>query len=152
WEGTLVSKHTVAVTVGEAKKALKEYGCWIHYRPKLGYCIEIPKCEDLIKMGWHFTRRHTREGFEKALECFERVLREDGADFRALEGICTSYLMLGAYGMRAPREMYGKFLESHARAVTLEGLTPELRADRGHARHVFAREFEEAEGDLLQSL
>ncbi len=152
WEGTLVSRHTVAVTVGEAKKALKEYGCWIHYRPKLGYCIEIPRCDDQVKMGWHFTRRHTREGFEKALACFEKVLDEDRSDFRALKGMCTCYLMLGAYGMREPRKVYAAFLDAHSRAVELEGLTPELRSDRGHARHVFVREFEQAEADLCQAL
>src|SRR5215471_6765491 len=66
WEGTLVSRHTVAVTVGEVKKALREYGSWITYRPKLGYRLEVPHSEDLIRKGWHFWNRQTREGLEKA--------------------------------------------------------------------------------------
>ena len=36
WRGTIVSHHTVAVTVGEVKKVLAEYGSWITHRPKLG--------------------------------------------------------------------------------------------------------------------
>jgi tetratricopeptide (TPR) repeat protein len=152
WDGTVVSRHTVAVTVGEAKKILKEYGCWIQYRPKLGYRAEIPQSEDQIRMGWHFAQRYTREGFEKALECFDQAAQDHNAEFRALEGASLCYLMLGAHGMRPPLEMYPQFLDAHRRAVELRGLTPELRADRGHALHIFERNFAEAEAELLQAL
>jgi tetratricopeptide (TPR) repeat protein len=152
WDGTVVSRHTVAVTVGEAKKVLKEYGSWIQYRPKLGYRVEVPQSEDQIRMGWHFAHRYTREGFEKALECFHRAAQDHSAEFRALEGVSLCYLMLGAHGMRPPLDMYPQFLEAHGRAVELRGLTPELRADRAHAVHVFERNFEEAEADLVQAL
>jgi tetratricopeptide (TPR) repeat protein len=152
WDGVSVSRHTVAVTVGEAKKVLKEYGAWIHYRPKLGYRLEIPAAEDLIKRGRHFANRYTRDGFDKALECFQAAAAADSADFRAFEGSALCYLMLGAYGMRPPREMYPRFLEAHAEAVVREGLTPELRADRAHAAHVFERKFAEAECELLTAL
>ncbi len=43
WDGNLVSKHTVAVTINEVKKVLGEYGGWIRYRPKLGYRLDVPK-------------------------------------------------------------------------------------------------------------
>src|SRR5580698_11648780 len=152
WDGTVVSRHTVAVTVGEAKKVLKEYGSWIHYRPKLGYRVEVPHSEDLIRKGWHFAQRYTREGFEKALECFHQAAVDDSAEFRALEGMSLCYLMLGAHGMRPPLEMYPQFLEAHRRAVELRGLTPELRADRAHALHIFERRYAEAEAELLQAL
>ncbi len=152
WDGTVVSKHTVAVTVGEAKKVLKEYGSWIQYRPKLGYRVQVPHSEDLIRKGWHFAQRYTREGFEKALECFHQAALDDSAEFRALEGMSLSYLMLGAHGMRPPLEMYPQFLETHRRAVELRGLTPELRADRAHALHIFERKYAEAEAELRQAL
>jgi tetratricopeptide (TPR) repeat protein len=151
WEGNLVSRHTVAVTVGEVKKALREYGCWISYRPKLGYRLEVPHSEDLIRKGWHFWNRQTREGLEKALCCFEQAASNDGADFRAYEGISSCYLKLGSYGMRAPREMHERFLAAHHRAVALGGLTPELRADHALALHIFERKFTEAESELLEA-
>ena len=59
WHGISVSRHTVAVTVGEVKKALKEYGGWISYHPKLGYRLDVPQSEDLIRNGWHHWQRHT---------------------------------------------------------------------------------------------
>jgi tetratricopeptide (TPR) repeat protein len=151
WHGISVSRHTVAVTVGEVKKALREYGAWIGYHPKLGYRLEVPKSEDLIRNGWHYWRRHTREGFEKALACFERAAQDSNTDFRAFEGISRCYLMLGTFAMRSPREMYANFLDAHSHAVALCGLTPELRADRAQGLHVFERRLAEAEAELLQA-
>jgi DNA-binding winged helix-turn-helix (wHTH) protein len=151
WDGNLVSKHTVAVTIGEVKKILGEFGPWISYRPKLGYRLEVPHSDDLVKQGWHFWSRRTREGLEKALDCFQQAALENASDFRAFEGISLSYLLLGTYGMRTPREMYSGFLQAHKRAVELCGLTPERRADRAHGLHLFEHKFEEAEAELLQA-
>ncbi len=151
WEGTLVSRHTVAVTVGEVRKALDEYGSWITYRPKLGYCLETPQSEDLMRKGWHFHNRCTREGFEKAIDCFQRAALRDNTDSRPLEAMCRTYLALGTCGMRPPREMYRAFLAVHRQAVALSGLTPELRLDRGHGLHIFERRTVEAESDMLRA-
>ncbi len=152
WHGISVSRHTVAVTVGEVKKALKEYGVWISYHPKRGYRLDIPHSEDLIRNGWHHWQRHTREGFEKGLFCFKKAAQESSNDFQAYEGISRCYLMLGTFAMRPPREMYAAFLDAHARAVELGGLTPELRGDRAQGLHVFELRFREAESELLLAM
>jgi DNA-binding winged helix-turn-helix (wHTH) protein/Flp pilus assembly protein TadD len=152
WEGHHVSRHTVSVTVGELKNALQEYGNWISCRPKIGYRLESPRSDELIKTGWHFWNRRTREGFAKALECFEEAARENDSDPRAYEGIAVSWLMPGTYGMRAPREIYPNYLAAYNRAVALGGLTPELRGMHGHALHMFERKLPEAEAELLRSL
>src|SRR6478609_1525118 len=59
WDNVRVSKHTVTVTMGEVKRALGEYGAWIRCHPRLGYCIEIPESEDLLRTGWHHLNRRT---------------------------------------------------------------------------------------------
>jgi len=152
WQGTSVSPNTVAVTIAEVKKVLQEYGSWIRCRPKLGYCLEVPQAEDLIKKGWHLWERRTREGFEKALACFEGAVLDDGTNFRAFEGISLCYLLLCSYGMRPPNEMYPRFLKANGRAIALGGLTPALRSNRGHALHICERNLEEAESELLEAL
>jgi tetratricopeptide (TPR) repeat protein len=152
WDGNLVSKHTVAVTIGEVKKVLREYGGWIRYRPKLGYRLDVPRSEDLLKKALHFSVRHTREGLEKALDCYQQAAQEDNGDFRAFQGISNAYLMLGTYGMRPSQQMYAGFLEAHRRAVGLCGMTPALRGDRAHGLHVFERNLAEAESELLQAM
>jgi DNA-binding winged helix-turn-helix (wHTH) protein len=152
WDGISVSRNTVAVTIGEVKKVLREYGSWIHCRPKLGYRLEIPRGEDLIRTGWHLWNRRTREGFEKALACFQQAAQEDSTDFRAFQGMALSYLLLSTYGMRPPQEAYPKFLEAHERAVAIGGLTAALRSDRGHGLHICERKLVQAEAELLQAL
>ena len=152
WDGTVVSRHTVDVTVGEVKKSMQEFGCWIVHKSKVGYRLAKPKSDDLVRRGQHFANRRTREGLEKAAECFLQAAEEDGADFRAYEGLCASYLLLGVYGMRMPREINALFLQAYNRAVTLSGVTPELRSHRAHSLHMFERRFEEAEAEFLQAL
>jgi DNA-binding winged helix-turn-helix (wHTH) protein len=152
WGGTSVSRNTVAVTIAEVKKVLQEYGSWIRCRPKLGYRLEIPRGEDLIRTGWHLWNRRTREGFEKALACFEQAAREESGNFQAFQGLALCNLLLCTYGMRRPMETYPKFLEAHGRAVAIGGLTPALRSDRGHALHICERRLVHAECDLLEAL
>jgi len=48
WNGAPVSRHTVAVTIVEVRKALLEYGSWIQYRRRLGFCLEIPKPQNQV--------------------------------------------------------------------------------------------------------
>jgi ketosteroid isomerase-like protein len=48
WNGAPVSRHAVAVTIVEARKALLEYGSWIRYRRRLGFCLEIAKSEKQV--------------------------------------------------------------------------------------------------------
>ena len=151
WDGIVVSRHTVDVTVGEVKKALLEFGSWITHRPKIGYRLDAPKSEDLVRKGWHFWNRRTREGFEKALVCFQSAALEDGTDFRVYEGLAACYLMLGTYCLRQPREVHGLFIEALDRAVTLAGMTPDLLIHHAHGLHVFERKYAQAEAEFQEA-
>jgi DNA-binding winged helix-turn-helix (wHTH) protein/Tfp pilus assembly protein PilF len=148
WGGAFVARHTVNVTVGEVKRSLGEYGRWITHRPKIGFRLEVPTSDDLIRKGWHFWDRRTREGAELAIDCFEQAAAVCSADFRAYEGLSTCYLMLATFGMRLPGEVYPGFLEAHERAVALGGLRAELRCNRGHGLHLFERRLRAAEAEF----
>lgn len=151
WNGVVVSRHTVAVTVGEVKKALREYGSWITCRPGLGYRLEVPKCDALIRKGWHFMSHRTRESLERAVACFQEAAHGDAADFRAFEGLSRSHLIMGTTGMRQPHQAYSAFMDAHRQAVAMTGLTAELRSDRGYGLHMFERRLAEAESELLRA-
>lgn len=152
WSGTFVARHTVDVTIGEVKRTLGEYGRWITHRPKVGFKLEVPTSDDLVRKGWHFFNRRTREGAELAIECFQQAAAECSADFRAYEGLSTCYLMLATFGMRLPGEVYRGFLEAHDQAVALGGLRPELRCNRAHGLHMFERRTRDAEAEFLIAL
>ena len=153
WDGTHVSKHTVIVTMGEIKHALEEYGAWINCRPRFGYSLEIPKSDDLIRRGWHFWNQYTEAGFQNALRCFQKAAEVDSADFRAFEGISSTYLMLSGFELCAPRDFRAAFFEANRRAEILAGqLSPELRLDRAFALHLFEKRMAEAEAEALEVL
>ena len=152
WQGTFVSRHTVDVTVGEVRKSLGEYGSWIVHRPKVGYSLEVPSSDELVRKGWHFWYRRTPEGAARAIACFEQAAAECPGDFRAFEGLSTCYLGLATFGMRPPRDVYTAFLAAHERAVALGGLTPELRCNRAHGLHMFEHRLPEAEAEFRETL
>lgn len=150
WKGINVSRHTVVVTIAEARKALGEYRNWIVYRPGRGYRLTIPVADDQMKIGWRTAQRCTREGLEKALERF-RAAAADRFDRRPFDAIARVYLTLGAVGAMSPSEAMAAFQNAHRRAVDLFGDTPALTADLAHAMHLFDRHREAAEGGLLES-
>jgi DNA-binding winged helix-turn-helix (wHTH) protein len=152
WAGTLVSQHTIDVTVGEVKRSLQEYGKWIGNRPKVGYSLDVPRSDELVRRGWHFWNQRTREGLERAIDSFEQAAIQCPSDFRAFEGLSASYLTLVTFGIRRPTEMHARFLEAHGRAEALCGLTPDLRCNRAHGLHIFERRVAEAEADLLRTI
>ncbi|HEX5228513.1 MAG TPA: winged helix-turn-helix domain-containing protein [Bryobacteraceae bacterium] len=150
WDGVHVSKHTVAVTIGEIKQVLGEYGSWIHCQPKFGYRLEIPQSEVLIRKAWHYWSQYNQLGFEHALRCFEEAAELDSADFRAWEGISSTHLMLGSFVMRPPRDLVRPFWHAHEQAVEACGLTWELRLNAAYARFVFDHDLATAERELVQ--
>ena len=152
WSGTLVSQHTIDVTVGEVKRSLQEYGKWIGNRPKVGYCLDVPRSDELVRRGWHFWNQRTREGLERAIDSFEQAAIQCPSDFRAFEGLSASFLTLVTFGIRPPAEMHTRFLEAHGRAEALCGLTPDLRCNRAHGLHIFERRIAEAESELLRTI
>jgi tetratricopeptide (TPR) repeat protein len=152
WGGTSVSRHTVDVTMAEVRKILRDCGSWIQRQPRHGYALLIPKSETFIRLGWHFLNLRSRDGVERALECFEHAAVEAPRDARAYEGQSACFLMQGSFGMKAGREMYARFVDAHERAVALVGLTPDLRCNQAHARHFYLRRLDEAEADFTQAL
>ena len=152
WQGTFVSRHTVDVTVGEVKKVLGPYGRWIVHRPKVGYSLEVPTSDELVRKGWHFASRRTKEGAERAIDCFQQAATHCPGDFRAFEGLSTCYLMQATFGIYAPIEVYPRFLEAHGQAVERGGLTPELRCNRAHGLHMFEHRLRDAEEEFTRVL
>jgi DNA-binding winged helix-turn-helix (wHTH) protein len=144
WDGTSVSRHTVHVTIAEVRRLLTDCGSWIVHQPKGGYCLRIPKSDTLIRHGYHFLNLRSREGFDRALECFQEAAAETPRDHRAFEGQANCHLLMASFGTRPGREMLPAFLQAYERAVALVGPTPELRCNHAHAIHMYQRRLPEA--------
>jgi len=144
WGGTVVSRHTVHVTIADVRRVLADCGSWIVHQPKGGYCLRIPKSDTLIQHGYHFLSLRSRDGFERALECFQEAAAEAPRDHRAFEGQGNCHLMMASFGTRPGREMLPAFLQAYDSAVALVGQTPALRCNRAHAMHMYERRLDAA--------
>ena len=144
WGGTAVSRHTVHVTIAEVRRILNDCGSWIVHQPKGGYCLRIPKSDTLIQHGYHFLHLRSREGFDRALACFQEAAAEAPRDHRAFEGQANCHLLMASFGTRPGREMLPAFLNAYERAVALVGPTPDLRCNHAHAIHMYERRLTEA--------
>lgn len=144
WNGTIVSRHTVHVTIGEVRRILSDCGSWIVHQPKGGYCLRIPKSDTLVRHGYHFLHLRSREGFERALQCFEEAAAEAPRDHRAFEGQGNCYLLMASFGTRPWCDIRDRFFDAYERALALVGPTPELRCNHAHAFHMYEHRFAEA--------
>jgi len=149
WAGARVSRHTVAVTLGELKSLLEECGHWITIRPGYGYCLEIPESEHLMRVGQHFRNQFTPSGLDNAIRLFEQVTEIEGASPRAWEALAGSYLESGVFCTRPTREVQRLFLDAYHRALALQGLTPGLQLIRALSLYLFEQKLAEAESELL---
>ena len=77
---TFASRHSVATTFSEMPKTLEEYGSWLDYRLRVGYSVNIPRSDDQIRTGWHFSERRSREELEKTLACFQHTQQSIPSD------------------------------------------------------------------------
>lgn len=151
WKGIVVSRHTIAVTVSEARKALAEYGNWIEYRPNRGYRLTIPIADDQLNIGLLMAQRCTGEGLEKALERF-RAAANGQFDRRPLDASVRACLILGANSVISPSLARARFKHAYRRATELFCLTPALMADHAHAVHLLERRRAEAEREFLEAV
>ncbi len=120
WKGTVVSRHTIAVTISEARKALAECGNWIEYRPNRGYRLTIPVADHRLKIGLLMARRRCtrKKGLEKALDQF-RAAANDRFDRRPLDASVRACLMLGAHSVISPSESLARFEYAYREATEL---------------------------------
>jgi tetratricopeptide (TPR) repeat protein len=150
WAGARVSRHTVAVTLGELKSELGECGYWVTVRQGHGYTLAIPESEHYMRFGRHFRNQFTGAGLENATQYFERATRIEGANSRAWEALAGAWLDMGFLSIRAPRDVRKSFLQAYQRALALRGLTPGLQLSRALSLVLFERKLAESESELLR--
>lgn len=90
---------------------------------------------NLFLQGRYHLDARTEESLAKAVEFFERALREDPQYAIAHAGLADAYSLLGHYGVLAPAEMSSK---AAANAATAVMLAPDSAATQTTLAHVKA--------------
>lgn len=74
----------------------------------------------LYLTGRYFWNKRTRQGFEKAIEAWERALEIDPEYALAYAGIADAYSLLGYFGYLTPREAYQRSGDAARRALEID--------------------------------
>ncbi|MBI2994273.1 MAG: tetratricopeptide repeat protein [Gammaproteobacteria bacterium] len=81
-----------------------------------------PAAYDSHLLGMSYRKRLTREGFERAIECFRHAIDIDPACAPAYSGVASCYCGMGSYGfeLEMPERIIPKGLEYSRRAMELD--------------------------------
>jgi tetratricopeptide (TPR) repeat protein len=150
WRGVHVSRHTVDVTLSEARKALSDCGTWISRRAG-EYRLLVPQSDALIARGRHVSAHNTRDGIRQGLDCFADAAARTPFDHRAFVGQCGCHLSLVSLGLADGVTAWRDFETAHARAVALVGPAT-LRADYAYAVFLCQRDLDAADVQLRRAL
>ncbi len=117
---TIVDKLKVKLLKDEKEKLVKR-----HTRDAQAY--------NLYLSGRFCWNKRTKEGFNKAIEYFERAIQEDPSFSLAYSGLADSHNLLGFYGFLAPGETFPKAKEAASRALKIDDMIAEAYSSLGFA-------------------
>ena len=106
---------------------------------------------NLYLQGRYHLNQRTDEGLHKALEFFEKAIREDAHFALAHSGLADAHSLLAHYGVRQPSLAWARAASSAATAVMLDPHAVEARTSLAHVKatqdwdwHGAEREFQTA--------
>ena len=83
---------------------------------------------DLYLKGRYFWNKRTPEGFDRAVECFERAIEKDPSYAPAYTGLADSYALMSSYGVVSPKEVMPKARAAAQKAIALDDKLAEAHA------------------------
>lgn len=70
--------------------------------------------------GGYFRNKGSEENLNRSIQLFEKAIALDPWYAQAYAGLSETYIMLGIFGLRAPKDVYPKAKSAAARAVELD--------------------------------
>jgi eukaryotic-like serine/threonine-protein kinase len=107
---------------------------------------------DLYLRGRFQWNKRSGEGFQRALECFERALVQDPNYAAAYSGIADYHIAVASWGLEIPREAWPKAMTAAARALEIDDTLAEAHASMGTVRMWYEWNWKEAEREFLRAI
>jgi adenylate cyclase len=111
-----------------------------------------PEAYDAYLKGCHFLSVHTKEGFEKGLDYFEKAIELDPNYALAYLGIANSYFLLNSYSFSAGNETLDVINNAIEKARELAPDLAEVRATVGTIKYVYEWDWNAAEKEFLAAI
>ena len=107
---------------------------------------------DLYLRGRFQWNKRGGEGFQKALEYFERALTHDPNYAPAYSGIADYHVAVASWGLEPPTEAWPKAKQAAAQALAADDTLAEAHASMGMIRMWFDWDWKEAEREYLRAI
>ncbi len=102
--------------------------------------------------GRYYLNKRTKEGYEKAIDCFEQAIEIDSSFALAYSGLADSYILFDFYGLTAPWETIPKARAAAVRAVELDNELVEGHTSLAAIKLVYDRDLVGAEREYKRAL
>ena len=107
---------------------------------------------NLYLRGRFFWNKQTEEGFKKAIECFEQVIKIDPDYAPAYAGLADSYALLPFYSISLPEETYPRARDAAMKALEIDDTLAEAYVSLAYTTAVYEWNWEGAEKGFKQAL
>lgn len=102
--------------------------------------------------GRSFLNTRTKDGYKKAIDCFEQAIEIDSSFALAHSGLADSYILFDFYGIKAPWETIPKARKAANRAVELDNELAEAHTSLAAIKLVYNRDLVGAEREFKRAI
>jgi eukaryotic-like serine/threonine-protein kinase len=111
-----------------------------------------PGAQQAYLTGRYHWNRWTPEGFQKAIEHYERAIALDPRYALAYAGLSDAYSLLGLYALLPPVEAFPHAKQAALKALALDDSLAEAHTSLGTARFFHEWDWRAAQGDFQRGL
>ena len=114
--------------------------------------IENLAAHNLYLQGRYHLNQRTEEALLKAVEFFDKAIKEDPQYAEAHSGLSDAFSLLAHYGVRGPADVWAKAASSAATAVLLDGNSAEARTSLAHVKSTQDWDWRAAEREFQRAI
>ncbi len=107
---------------------------------------------NLYLSGRYCWNKRTKEGFNKAIQYFERAIQKDSGFSLAYSGLADTYNLLGFYGFLSPGDTFPKAKAAASRALEIDDTIAEAYSSLGFANMYYDWNWEAAQSNFLKAI
>lgn len=106
----------------------------------------------LYLKGRYFWNQRTKEGFEKAIACFEQALEKDPQYAIAYVGLADTYTLLSNYGYLSPQEAFPKAKSAVVKALDIDNKLAQAHNSLATISFLYDWDFSTAEREFRRAI
>jgi TolB-like protein/Tfp pilus assembly protein PilF len=114
--------------------------------------ITNPKAHEAYLKGRYYWNKRTEEGFYKAIEFFERAIKEDPGYAPAHAGLADSHILLAVWGIMPPKEAFPKAKAAALKALQIDDTLAEAHTSLAGVMQAYEWKWDQAEKEFKRAI